>query len=252
MQLSTVMELVAAFGNKVLQLKQSRTDVPWYPYGSFANVQHFDNFQGLGRDLFADIGPGKKVIDIGAGDGDMAFFLESLGTQVTILDNPASNLNNCRGILEMHAMLLRSAAGLQFIDLDWAPVLPGQYDLAFFLGILYHLRSPALVLNSLANCSQRMLMSTPVFFRLGNGMDVENLQLAYFIDRREFNNDSTNYWFFSPAALRALLRRSGWRILDEFFTGTNKAVTPESGESRMFCYCERVPNWQDLRVHHDF
>ncbi|HMI11386.1 MAG TPA: hypothetical protein VK567_07300, partial [Bradyrhizobium sp.] len=29
--------------------------------------------------------------------------------------------------------------------LDWTTSLPGSYDMAFFLGILYHLKNPCLV-----------------------------------------------------------------------------------------------------------
>ena len=51
----------------------------WYPYGTLTNFQHLDRLlSGPNRDLLALAG-GAPVADIGAADGDSAFFLESLG-----------------------------------------------------------------------------------------------------------------------------------------------------------------------------
>jgi tRNA (mo5U34)-methyltransferase len=239
------------FATRIRDIKANWPSFPWYPYDSFANFDHVRKFSNRGREFISHIGPARKVLDIGVADGDTSFFLEHLGAEVTIIDNTATNFNDCRAILKLRA-ILSSASNLNFIDLEWTPWINGQYDIAFFWGILYHLRNPGLVLNTLAHCASRLLLSTMVFFTLENGHNVENQQLAYFVDQREINDDPTNYWLFTPCALHVLLKRSGWKVLDEFFVGDVSVATPKTGDCRIFVYCERVPNWAQLRIHHDF
>jgi hypothetical protein len=138
------------------------------------------------------------------------------------------------------------------MDLEWATWISGNFDFILFLGTLYHLRNPGLVLNTLAHCSERMLISTMVFVRSEKGENVSDQSLAYFLECRERNNDPTNYWMFTPKALRLLLRRSGWIVVDEVLVGDTEIATPYHGDARVFAYCKRVANWNDLRRHHDF
>jgi len=250
MQLDEATALARDFARKIRAIKAAHGDVAWYPYDSFGNFEHFNSFTGAGRDLFRYIGTGSKVADIGAADGDTSFFFESLGADVTIIDNPPTNANSGLAILKLRS-LLKSKAKVQFIDLEWTPWIPGYYDIAVFLGIMYHLRNPGLALNTLAHSTGRLLLSTMVFFRLEDGSDVQHQQLAYFIDRGEINNDSTNYWLFTPKALRVFLRRSGWLVRDEFVVG-DRGASPAKGDCRMFCFCERVDTWKDLRLSCDF
>jgi hypothetical protein len=91
-----------------------------------------------------------------------------------------------------------------------------------------------------------MLVSTAVFTK-SNSMDIANTNLAYLLACRELNNDPTDYWMFTPQSLRLVLKRSGWNVLDEFLVDDSVF-----NAHRMYCYCERVPAWRDLRMHHDF
>ncbi|HVW83240.1 MAG TPA: hypothetical protein VHB50_01100 [Bryobacteraceae bacterium] len=58
----------------------------WYRFDSFANVTHFESLLPLA--LAGD----EPVADIGAGDGDIALQLESLGCRVTAIDWPGVNV----------------------------------------------------------------------------------------------------------------------------------------------------------------
>src|SRR6187455_122200 len=63
----------------------------WYPYGSINNVIILDKLlTGENRTLLRDI-PCKRALDIGAADGDISFFLEQEGWEMTIIDNPPTN-----------------------------------------------------------------------------------------------------------------------------------------------------------------
>ena len=72
----------------------------WYPYPTLWNV-------GLLERLSADAGLNLlqvcrgqygKVADIGAADGDLAFFLENQGLSVHVIDNEATNFNRLLGV----------------------------------------------------------------------------------------------------------------------------------------------------------
>ena len=98
-----------------------------------------------------------------------------------------------------------------------------------------------------------MVLSTRVATQLPDGTDVAKASLAYFLSCRESNNDPTNFWVFSPLGLSALLKRSGWILKKSIIVGATPSnpVDPDK-DARMFAYCERVPNWDDLWRHHDF
>src|SRR5215469_3191561 len=83
------------YSTRIRNIKASRPSFPWYPYDSFGNFDHMQNFTNRGRSFISQIGPGGRVLDIGVADGDTSFFLEHLGTEVTIVENVATNFNEC-------------------------------------------------------------------------------------------------------------------------------------------------------------
>jgi tRNA (mo5U34)-methyltransferase len=120
MNLKDMYERVPPFQEKIAAVKSKIRTIPWYNYDSFANFQFMkEHFKGAGQEAFAGIETGKRIVDIGAADGDTSFFLESLGGDVTIIDNPSTNANDCRAILEMRAAI-HSKAKVIMSDLDWA------------------------------------------------------------------------------------------------------------------------------------
>jgi tRNA (mo5U34)-methyltransferase len=221
----------------------------WYPYGTMHNFPLLDRLlTGANRDLLSLMGDGVSA-DIGAADGDLAFFLESLGKRMHIVDNPPTNYNGVRG-----ARLLRDAlaSSVEIVeaDLDTQFALPAQrYGLVFFLGILYHLKNPFLILERLAQCSRHALISTRVArynvaaVSRGEGATnavraaIESMPVAYLLDADECNNDATNFWIFSDAGLRRLLHRTGWDVLDYMTVGNTDASDPATaeGDERAFC-----------------
>jgi len=246
MELHELADRSVDFHRDLIHRKSLAPSVSWYLYNSLANFHLLnENFKGEGRNCFHGLASGMKIADIGAADGDTSFFLESLGAEVTIVENPSTNANYCLGISTMKASL-SSQVETVLADLDWTPHLRGGYDLAVFLGILYHLRNPILVLNTIAHAAQRMVVSTATFKQF-EGRDVSETDMSRLLANRQVNNDPTNYWMFTPKSFRTVLNRSGWTVLDEF-----TIPDPAFDAYRSFCYCERVSNWQDTRKHHDF
>jgi tRNA (mo5U34)-methyltransferase len=250
MQMSELTAAEPGFRTYLGSVRRPVTDLRWYPYTSLNNVSTLAQFL---PPKFEIVPSGGSAIDIGAADGDIGFLLQSLGCDVDFLDNAATNFNNCEGLRRTASLLGRPQTLIER-DIDWGFELDRDYDLAIFLGTLYHLRNPALVLLRLAQRCQRMLISTRVTSHLPGGQKVETAAVAYLLDRREANDDPTNYWIFSPIGLERLLKRCGWRVKHSHRAGKVGRSNPvdNSADERMFAFCERVENYADLGKHHDF
>lgn len=229
-------------------------DFEWYPYDSLANIRHLDDLlTGPNRRIFELIGDG-LILDAGGADGDLAFFLESLGCRVQAIDHPVTSHNSMAGIKALKAAL-GSQIGIHEIDLDDAFVLPDkQYAAVFLLGLLYHLKNPFYVLERLSKHVRYCFLSTRIAKRLRRMMgSVTDLPIAYLLDDSELNVDNSNYWIFSEAGLRRLLKRTNWEILDWMCVGESKS-DPVKRDERAFCLMRStyaLGNFELLKGWHD-
>jgi tRNA (mo5U34)-methyltransferase len=210
----------------------------WYPYPTFANVPVLARLlTGENRRLSRLIGD-LPVLDMGAGDGDLTFFFESLGLTIDAIDHPAINYNRMMGI---HALkeALGSGVDIQTMDLDTQFALRRPvYGLVFLFGVLYHLKNPFYVLEALARQASYCLMSTRIARMAPNGgVRMEPLPVAYLVAERETNDDPTNYWIFTEAGLRRLIERAGWEICDFMTIGEKSLSDPvhKDRDERAFC-----------------
>jgi hypothetical protein len=232
-----------------LKQRLAPTDFAWYPYGTLDNFHILDLLLKGDHRRLIELAGDAPVVDIGAADGDTAFFMETLGCRADVVDYPPTNCNGCRG---MHALkaALDSRVTIHEIDLDARFDLPGQrYGLAFFLGILYHLKNPLGALESLARSARHALVSTritrynlapnaPTGGTLNKArVELQTVPVAYLVDAFETNNDPTNYWMFSETGLRRVLDRAGWDVLDFITLGNTAASDPATneGDERAFC-----------------
>lgn len=247
--LSDLQERAANYATSLkLQRQQLAPAEFWYPYGTMSNFNIISSLlTGPNRTLLRDINP-KRAADIGAADGDVAFFLEQEGWDMTIIDNPPTNWNGLRG-----AKLFKEATGSKVriveTDLDAQFTLTDEYDLVFFMGILYHLKNPFFALEGLGLRARHAIVSTRVM-RWSKPLSsnetnnprqlLEHLPVAYLLDSFECNNDPTNYWIFSDAGLRRILDRTGWNILDYLIAGEKENADPFSAanDARAFALLE--------------
>jgi tRNA (mo5U34)-methyltransferase len=212
----------------------------WYPYDSLANILHLDKLlTGPNRDLLKLIGDG-PVADIGCSDGDLAFFLESLGCKVQAIDHPVANHNSMQGLKAVRAAL-NSSVDIHTVDLDSQFMLPNDhYRLVFLLGVLYHLKNPLYILEMLARQCDYCVLSTRIANTIpssGQGLNLRDAPVAYLLDEDELNDDDTNYWIFSEAGLRRLLKRTRWEIRDWHVAGAAGESDPNSldRDQRVWC-----------------
>ncbi|MBR8830020.1 MAG: hypothetical protein N5P05_003323 [Chroococcopsis gigantea SAG 12.99] len=227
--------------NKKEELKTEKFD--WYPYNTLTNFVTLEKLlTGENRFLLELIGD-KPVIDIGCADGDTAFFLESIGCEVKVIDFAPTNFNKLQGVRLLKSAL-SSSVEIEELNLDEQFILPEKaYSLVFFLGTLYHLKNPFYALNTLAKSAKYCLISTRIAkFNNAHGgssdrTNISSIPMAYLLDDLEANNDSTNYWIFSDAGLRRILKRAGWEIRDYIKVGNTEDSDPASleGDERAFC-----------------
>ncbi len=223
---------------KSVKARVSPRPFEWYPYDSLANVLHLNKLlTGPNRDLLKLIGDG-PVADIGCSDGDLAFFLESLGCKVQAIDHPVANHNGMQGLKALRTAL-NSSVDIHTVDLDSQFMLPNDhYRLVFLLGVLYHLKNPLYILEMLARQCDYCVLSTRIANTLPDqGLNLRDAPVAYLLDEDELNDDDTNYWIFSDAGLRRLLKRTRWEICEWHVAGATGESDPNSldRDQRVWC-----------------
>ena len=193
----------------------SEPGLAWYPYQSLSNLDTFEGVLSEENQHIFDHADGQALVDIGCADGELAFFFESLGFRVDAIDHPIPNYNAMRGIRALKREL-GSQVEIYSMNLDGSFELPKkQYELALLLGVLYHLKNPYQLLETLSKRARYCLITTAVteFVPALEGA-VRDAPVAYLADEWELNGDSTNYWICSDAGFRRLLKRTNWDIRD--------------------------------------
>ena len=211
----------------------------WYPYDSFANLFFFERLRREAGLALAEMAGHRSVLDLGTADGALAFLFESLGYTVHACDYAGTNVNRMEGV-RLVAAALGSQVEIEDVDLDggWAP--QREYGLVLFLGTLYHLKNPFAVLERLSDHARYCFLSTRVAgWSADRGVELGRVPVAYLLAPGECNEDSTNYWVFSPPGLLRLAERCGWRVLASLRTGARESdPATAAGDERQFLLLE--------------
>ena len=211
----------------------------WYPYATLRNVAVLERLSAMAELDLLQLCQGQygKIADIGAADGDLAFFLEKQGLSVDVIENEPTNFNRLEGArILKHA--LDSSVTIRSIDLDSQFPLSGEkYDAIFLLGTLYHLKNPFSILERLARMTEYCFVSTRIAKQTADGQLLSPYPIAYLLGPQECNNDSTNFWIFSEEGLKRLIDRTGWSVLSYLTIGdtTNSTPADPDRDERAFC-----------------
>lgn len=215
------------------------SDFPWYPYDSLSNFHTLNRLLIGDQRNIAELAEGLPILDLGCADGDTSFFLEHAGFEVDAIDRSTlTNYNSMQGVRTLKNAL-KSNVEIYEADLDAKFELPRpRYGLVLFLGLLYHLKNPFFVLETLSRHASYCLLSTRIArFAPGKSRLLEDLPVAYLLSPREANDDPTNFWIFSRAGLERLLSRTGWQLRDHLYVGNTDNSDPATneGDERAFC-----------------
>ncbi len=203
----------------------------WYPYDTMSNIAHLSRLLPDGYRDLSLLAQGRPVADIGAADGDLAFLLDRVGFDMEIIDNPPTNANGLTGARKLKKML-GAQLSINEVDLDEQFSLSQEnYGLVIFLGILYHLQNPFLVLKKLAERAEFCLVSTRITQLSADRVTrLDSAPVAYLVDPFETNNDPTNYWIFTEMGLRRIFSRTGWEVVSLITLGALVDSDPASAQ----------------------
>lgn len=166
---------------------------------------------------------GKTVLDIGCNAGFYSIELARRGAKVTGIDLDPHYLEQAKWVVEQHGLSqLITLKQQQVYDLAREDQ---QYDIVWFMGVLYHLRYPLLALDILAKKTKKMLVFQTLTMP---GEDHFAVQEDYQINERDkmlepgwpkmafienkLNGDPTNWWAPNMACIEAMLRTCGFKI----------------------------------------
>ena len=182
-------------------------------------------FQRFAKALPPDLS-GKSVLDIGCNGGFYSMEMKRRGAaRVLGIDMD-----------EMYLDQARFAAEVDGLDIEFAQMsvydvgaLGERFDLVIFMGVLYHLRHPLLALDLIHEhvasdllLFQSMLRGSPDLMPIADDYDYWDMAAfarpeyprLHFVEK-SYSGDDTNWWIPNRACAEAMLRSSGFRILDQ-------------------------------------
>lgn len=168
---------------------------------------------------------GCSVLDIGCNAGFYAMQMKRRGAERVVgIDT-----------VDDYLAQARFAAGVNGLEIEFRKLsvydvgaLRERFDLVVFMGVLYHLRHPLLALDLVHEHAASDLL---LFQSMQRGSDeVEALETNYdfwnvdlfdrpafprlhFVERR-YADDPTNWWIPNRACVEAMLRSSGFQMID--------------------------------------
>jgi len=207
---------------------------PWFHNldlnGVLTAPEHFlGDYPTVKWSRFANAIPGDlsgcSVLDIGCNAGFYAMQMKRRGAERVVgIDT-----------VDDYLAQARFAAGVNGLEIEFRKLsvydvgaLRERFDLVVFMGVLYHLRHPLLALDLVHEHAASDLL---LFQSMQRGSDeVEALETNYdfwnvdlfdrpafprlhFVERR-YADDPTNWWIPNRACVEAILRSSGFQMID--------------------------------------
>lgn len=156
---------------------------------------------------------GKSVLDIGAWDGYFSFEAERRGASRVLATDffcwGGDGWGTKKGF-ELARRALRSNVEDQDIDvLEISPDTVGVFDVALFLGVLYHMRHPLLALERVSSVTADMLILETHVDLLWTGRPA-----IAFYPGSEASRDPSNWCGPNPAAVSAMLKDVGFKKVE--------------------------------------
>jgi tRNA (mo5U34)-methyltransferase len=202
-----------------LYLPDGTQTAPDHPLGDYPTFK----WKALAPHLPSDL-RGWDVLDVGCNAGFYSFQLARRGARVTAIDSDRRYLAQARWAARQYRLenCVRFEQ-MQVYDLArWRE----RFDLVLFMGVFYHLRYPLLGLDIVAGKVTRLMVFQTLTMpgdevredTIGLGFDDKEAlaepgwpKMA-FLEHR-FEDDPTNWWAPNRAAIEALLRSSGLRVV---------------------------------------
>ncbi|GHA53688.1 TIGR04290 family methyltransferase [Pontibacter akesuensis] len=201
-----------------LHLPGGEQTAPNHFLGDFPNFK----WKELEPHIPADLS-GKNVLDIGCNAGFYSIELAKRGANVLGIDVDPHYLRQAAWAARQFG--LEDKIELQQLQVYDVARLDRQFDLIWYMGVLYHLRYPLLSLDILSQkCRGQMVFQTlsmpgdqvtetPDDFGINDRQRMleEGWPKMAFIEKR-MAGDITNWWAPNHAAIEAMMRSCGFRV----------------------------------------
>lgn len=168
---------------------------------------------------------GQSVLDVGCNAGFYAFEMKRRGAErVVAIDSDRRYLQQAR----LAAEVLQVEVEFREMSVYQVHALCERFDLVVFMGVLYHLRHPLLALERLRDhvvadrllfqCLQRGSRSLCAIeenypFDEVKVFEEPGYPKLHFVEQR-YADDPTNWWIPNRAGAEALLRASGFTVVE--------------------------------------
>ncbi|GAB3819963.1 TIGR04290 family methyltransferase [Pontibacter rugosus] len=201
-----------------LHLPNGEQTAPNHFLGDFPNFK----WKELESHIPADL-TGKNVLDIGCNAGFYSIELAKRGANVLGIDVDPHYLRQAEWAAKQFG--LEDKIKLQQMQVYDVARLDRQFDLIWYMGVLYHLRYPLLSLDILSQkCRGQMVFQTlsmpgdqatetPDDFGINDRerMLEEGWPKMAFIEKK-MAGDLTNWWAPNHSAIEAMMRSCGFRL----------------------------------------
>jgi len=163
---------------------------------------------------------GTRVLDIGTWDGWFAFEAERHGAEVTAID-----CIEVPNFLEIRRQL-SSRVDYRIVDLYDVPAAGlGQFDIVFFLGVLYHLKHPLLALEIVCSLTRDIALVESFVTDSGTWQEHQgDIPTMEFYETDELGGQLDNWIGPTVGCLLALCRSAGFARVDLLHAADQSAL----------------------------
>jgi tRNA (mo5U34)-methyltransferase len=192
---------------------------------------------------------GKRVLDVGARDGYFSFVAVDRGAEVLAIDAVAPDLTG----FSTAAKFMESSVEYRTMNVyDVSPEEVGTFDVIFFLGVLYHLRDPILVLDrlwSVANPGATIWVESHTIDRgfvdlesknfvslLALAPEIKEVPIAQFYPEDLLSGDRSNWWGPNQACLEEMVKAAGFEPVQSKIMGHRGLVVARRTEDEQISF----------------
>lgn len=171
-----------------------------------------DSFTKIAAAHLPDDLTGRTVIDVGAWDGAFSFECERRNASRVLATDYFVWERIGRAGFDLAHEALQSRVESKMIRVeDLSPETVGMFDIALFLGVLYHAQDPMRYLRNVASiCRELVIVETHV-----DALDYPR-PAAVFYPFDTLNGDGSNFWGPNPACVESMLLEVGFTSVRRF------------------------------------
>lgn len=201
--------------NSAESLQQEVNSLPWHHQIDFGGGIYSpgntkaDVLNAQAEIYFKDIIQGKTFIDIGCWDGFNSFEAARRGASRVLATDHFAWSEACWGQRESFELGRKHLApDIEVMDIDLGDLSPetvGEFDVALFAGVFYHLRHPFKVLEDIS----KIVKSTLILETHLDALDEPRPSMIFY-PKAELANDDTNWWGPNIPCVVAMLKDVGF------------------------------------------